>query len=208
MLIAGYDPGGNQGSGVAMLEVSDHARSFVLGNCLSVDEAVAWFKEKAHGRTINSAGIDSPLTWATGRSGWRPMDRFLRSLYPDVRTSVLCTNSSYGSMCIQGPAMALKLKATWKGIQLNETHPKLLCFALVRHTLPIRKDLADHFLGLFGMVIDREVDNEHQWDALVSASATWQGFAGLWRKDLMSEGQDLLFPVGTVSYFWPDLVAN
>jgi hypothetical protein len=43
--------------------------------------------------------------------------------------------------------------------------------------------------------------NEHEWDALLSAWATYQGITGRWTTDLMPEAVKALFPTGPEGKF-------
>ena len=175
----------------------------VTSTCDSVDEALDWFKDEVGESTVDAAGIDAPLSWATGRAGWRSMDIYLRKRYRPVQRSVLSINSAAGSMVVQGMAVALKLKKIWKGIRLNETHPKVLYYALTGHSYKYGQPMVRCLLGRFTPPLTVPITNEHEWDALFSAWATWQGLDGGWANNLMKEAKGLLFPAGPVSYFWP-----
>ena len=52
------------------------------------------------------------------------------------------------------------------------------------------------------------IRDEHQWNALISAWATWQGFSGKWIADLVADlgGTRLLLPIGQLSYYWPNII--
>ena len=50
-------------------------------------------------------GIDTLTKWATGKSGWRPADLWLRAKYPGVAFSIASPNSLYGSMTVGGMAV-------------------------------------------------------------------------------------------------------
>src|SRR5208283_143220 len=125
--------------------------------------------------------------------------------------SVQDSNSVAGSMALQGMAVAMRLRETWGSIRLNETHPKVLYHAL---THPRQKYeygpamiqwLLDQFQGTLSL--KKPISNEHEWDALLSAWATWKGITGVWQTDLMVSvptAERLLFPTGQVSYFWPE----
>ncbi len=45
----------------------------------------------------------------------------------------------------------------------------------------------------------------HEWDAAISAWATYQGLTGAWTMDLMvaAGSSSLLLPAGPVTYYWP-----
>jgi len=59
--------------------------------------------------------------------------------------------------------------------------------------------------GLLGTPI--ATDDEHQWDALISAWAAAQGLLGTWPIDLHAlppgQGERLVMPTGLTRYYWP-----
>lgn len=209
LLVLGYDPGGAGKNGVAALTMgAGRATSLAVATLDSVDEVVSWFEGAAQGSPPNGIGIDASLSWSTGPSGWRPMDTLLRRRYPKARNSVLSTSSAMGSMAVQGPACAMRLRGIWPTLLVNETHPKVLQVALRGSKPDFERDRAILVAWLesdlkFSLP---PVANEHEWDACLSAWATVQGLAGKWKVDLMKlEGtKDLLLPAGPVEYWWPD----
>jgi len=208
LLVLGYDPGGAGKNGVAALTMNGgRETSFTMATLDSVDEVVSWFKEAAKGTLPSGIGIDASLSWATGPSGWRPMDTFLRNRYPQARNSVLSTSSAMGSMAIQGPASALRLRGIWPSMVVNETHPKVVQVALRGSRPDFERDRATLVAWLEAdlAISLPPIANDHEWDAALSAWATFQGLAGKWTFDLMKlEGtSDLLLPAGPVVYWWP-----
>ena len=118
MIFLGFDPGGENSSGAALWRVG--AMPLTTSH-RSVDAAFDWFRATLRDQRPMAAGIDTLLCWQTGPGGWRAPDRLLRDKYPEVRNSVVAPNSLFGSMAIQGMAMALKLRKCWSDIKLNET---------------------------------------------------------------------------------------
>jgi hypothetical protein len=209
MLILGYDPGGKGANGVALLHVPEGGSSpeAWVHICNSVEQALAWVERKmSEGGwfCLDAAGIDTYLSWSTEPSGWRPMDIFLRQNYPRVEKSVFSSNSAYGSMAVQGMAMALRLRQLWPDIRLNETHPKVLYHALSGRMYSFGRVMTEWLLGQFAPPLSLIIYAQHQWDALLSTVATWKGIRELWTRDLM-EGHEncLLCPAGAVTYYWP-----
>ena len=90
--IFGYDPGGNGRNGVAALSVDDsyNPTKIIVQTQETVKDAIAWFSQFSNAVGI---GIDTLTKWATGTSGWRPADLWLRTKYPDAASSVVSPNS-------------------------------------------------------------------------------------------------------------------
>jgi hypothetical protein len=207
--ILGFDPGGK--SGVAILRVGGgEMPSLEWATVNSVDGARDWYQQRLHGSSPKGIGIDTPLCWETGPCGWRGPDRWLRDRYPAMLGSVLSTNSAYGAMVVQGMALALRLaERIGEEIALNETHPKVLHYALRKMPYPreafMPADAVGWLFSLIGIATAPPFSiTSDEWDAVISAWATYQGVAGCWRHDLMEEGTDPLFPAGRATYFWPE----
>jgi len=224
MIFLGYDPGGKRGNGAAFLKVSGSAVIMIETVTLdSVDKAMEWFRNKLQGSKPNGVGIDAFLSWSTGDSGWRPQDTWLRKKYQRVQKSVLSSNSTYGAMAVQGMAAAMRIRKCWPTMPINETHPKILHYALWKEKYPDKKTkwpksaLAKKTTKLLlnkmqSGLEDVVISSDHEWDALISAWATFMGYSGKWKTDLMeeltvSEGDSsLLFPAkkaGT-TFYWPE----
>jgi hypothetical protein len=201
----GFDPGGERGFGVAILYGTDAAAATVS----TVSDDMKWALSKCGMRQPIAAGIDTLLHWSDGPGGWRPADRKLRAAYPEAQSSVLSPNGLYGSMGIGGMALALRLRERWPTIILNETHPKVLGFALrhARHT-DVDPVAAIAWLAQYTGLDLTGVSTGHELDALISAWATREGSLRGWR-DLVPETEDrtLLFPAKKVTYLWPELPA-
>lgn len=201
MLFLGYDPGGLRAAGAAVVKAEGLRVTLVgVGTFDSVGEAVDFFTRTAGQGRVEAAGIDTYLSWATGECGWRAADRFLRENYPQVQGSVFSSNSASGSMAVQGMALALKLRQVWPHIILNETHPKVLYYALSGKKYKSGQGILDWLCERVDLA-GKRIQNEHEWDAVLSAWATAVAFAeeSGWQ-DLMDLPDDLLFPAGQVTY--------
>ncbi len=199
-LYLGFDPGGDRGFGAAVLcgiEVK-------VTTVSTVSEAIRWACASCGPICPKAAGIDTLLHWCDGPGGWRPADRELRAAYPEARSSVLSPNGLYGSMVVGGMALALRLRQRWPEIGLNETHPKLLGYALrrVRHTDGDPRAAISWLAQYAGLDLDGIVTG-HELDAILSAWATRAGLAGGWR-DLVRDDPNAIFPIENVSYLWPE----
>ena len=206
MMVIGYDPGGKKKNGVALLEANTKGLVEICAAVTDdVDGALAWLDRRLGRRPVKGAGIDTLLSWSTGPSGWRPMDKDLWLKYPKARKSILSSNSLYGAMGIQGMAMALKLRKKYGNLlQLNETHPKVLYHELNPKwksygDLDERNDWLKRKLSIKPFVPAKTDD---EWDAMISAWITWRGIRG-GANDLMEGRSELLFPAGRPTYFWP-----
>lgn len=203
-IVLGYDPGGKRSGGVALLFVEGGAaRAALMQTVDCVDDALAWFFGRLGNRVPDAIGIDGLMFWETGASGWRGPDEWLRKQFPVVANSIVAPHSLYGAMVIQGVTLARRLREKRPGIKINETHPKVLFHALTagRFRYSERPESwLPNWLKLPNMTRPR---NEHEWDALISAGATWQGISGRWTHDLALMGRSPVHPIGSVTYFWP-----
>ncbi|MQG75905.1 MAG: DUF429 domain-containing protein [SAR202 cluster bacterium] len=207
-IFIGYDPGGNGKHGVALLEVgSTDERKLKVYTGKYGFEVVDWIRDNCS-MTPMAIGIDTLLTWDLSTSGWRQADLALRERYPVVRSSVASPNSLYGSMSIQGAALALAIRALWPSIVITETHPKVLYHALSNHKHDWRNaatEMTGWLFQEFG-ILPMDIEDDHQWDAAISAVAAYQGYIGIWEMDLVSLADDFIFPVPETKYFWPETI--
>jgi membrane-associated phospholipid phosphatase len=200
----GFDPGGERSFGVASLRGSTVKSATVS----SVADAIGWALNECGSSEPVAAGIDTMLHWCDAAGGWRPADKSLRATYPGARSSILSPNGLYGSMGIGGMALALRLRQLWPNIRLNETHPKVLAFALrgERHRDADPKAAVAWFAQHSGLELTPEATG-HDFDAVLSAWATREGLSQGWT-DLVSDDPALLFPTGRVSYLWPEALVQ
>lgn len=215
-IILGFDPGGKGKSGksakngVAVLRFGNaEAAPVDWGTVTSVDAAVDWYVDRLNGSLPIAIGIDTPLSWETGPCGWRGPDCWLRQQYPAVAGSVVSTNSAYGAMVVQGVALALRLRQRFdKPLAVNETHPKVLYYALARANYPREPVMptaaCEWLFSIMGISSAKWGPmSSDEWDAVISAWAAWQGVVGCWKHDLMETSRNPLFPAGAATYFWP-----
>ncbi len=205
LVFLGYDPGGNGKHGVAALTVGSSTRRLEVGTASDGRAAIGWFRERC-ASPPRAIGVDTILSWELGPSGWRGADLALRERYPEVRNSVSSPNSLFGSMAIQGPAVVLALRRHWPDLEVTETHPKVVYFALAgtKYDWGSRRAMTDWLEAEFEVSVTAA--NEHEWDAALSAIAAWQGFSGVWKTDLMTLAREPILPVSGVKYFWPEVV--
>lgn len=198
----GFDPGGENRFGVAMIS----GRRISFETVSTIKEAVDWSVAACDGKEPNAAGIDTILHWGTGRSGYRSADLWLRESYPDAARSVMAPNSLYGAMTIGGVGLAIELKNRWPNLSLNETHPKVLYYALSGFQYP-RGNLTDACEWLarrarFELYHPRP--SEDEFDAILSAWATREALASAWI-DLAEVDDRHIYPISNVRYLWPAL---
>ncbi|SDD64645.1 DUF429 domain-containing protein [Rhodospira trueperi] len=212
-VFVGFDPGGK--SAVAVL-VAEHSalREARVATVDSVDDAMAWVRDQVGTGSIIAAGVDALLFWETKKSGWRGADRWLQNTYPDCRKSVICANSLYGAMAVQGMAFAMRLRQAFPDVALLETHPKVLYVAKARARYPRdwpdsldARKASDWLRGELGLKEKAlSFASDHEWDAALSAWVAWSHTTRPWPRDLVSESpdrSDILMPAGPVDYPWP-----
>ncbi len=109
---------------------------------------------------------------------------------------------------MNGMAVLSMLRADDPSLQVTETHPKVLYYAIAKEkyrystaTLHMN-DWLSQLIGL--KAIPR---NDHEWDALFSVHALHMGIEGVWDNDLHQlspdEKEALVHPCGTTNYWWP-----
>lgn len=205
--IAGYDPGGNQSHGFAILEIENGiCTNLTIETLTTADDVIAELDKL--GNDLKGIGIDTLAAWSAGISGWRSADIWLRESYPDVRNSIVSPNGLYGSMALNGMMVLHEIRKSNPLIQVTETHPKVLYWALTqnRYSYSEQCKLMDEFLGKT-LNCTIETKDDHQWDAAISAVAALRGISGEWSHDLFHEKNSdvgrLIFPVGETKYWWP-----
>jgi hypothetical protein len=205
LTVLGYDPGGSRSHGVAILCLD--AGGVLTGKVATlrnVHEVFTWFRDGC-AEAPHAVGIDTLLAWPTqSNAGWRCVDSHLRETYPAVANSVVAANSLYGAMCLNGMAPALKLQQKWPNIILNETHPKVLYYALTGRRYSFSADMNEWLCESMHAGNDAQIRNEHEWDALISAWFTLRSATSSSPRDLFTEfhAEELVCPVKDAHYFW------
>ena len=164
-------------------------------------EAVAWVR----GLNVSplGVGIDAPLWWSSGLSGWRHADRWLICQYPKAKKTVMPINSIRGALLVQGFLFAVEMRRRLPKLPVTEAHPKLLLHARQREFGALAQD--------FGLTVDPQImreDNDDRRDAILAALAAREGFSGNWARDLAGlpsmDGEQI--PSGRqltpVNYWW------
>ena len=203
MVIVGFDPGGE--SGIAIIDYSNSLRISIRVNTVdSVDNALNWINGQKY-INIDALGVDTLLSWSQYKRGWRPMDLYLKHYYPAITNSIVAQNSLYGAMAVQGMAMAIELKKQHDKILLNETHPKVQYYDLTNQQYSYGGNSANMNSWLLGNIGVQNViiNNEHEWDALFSAWATYMGITKAWNHNLVLPYKNLIMPAGESYYYWP-----
>ena len=204
--VLGYDPGGNGRHGLARLDIVEGTPR---GLTVSTYETVEAVLDATEADTPLAVGVDTLTCWGTGRSGWRPADRWLRLAYPAATRSVASPNSLFGSMSLGGMAILLALRARDPTVLVTETHPKVLYRALWGRHYDYRAEARamDQDLGA-RLGVDVRTRNDHEWDAAISALAAWHALRDDWLRDLhqlpLDEGERLVMPCGPTRYVWPE----
>jgi hypothetical protein len=156
----------------------------------SVKAALNWYDRELKDDRPDAAGIDTLMYWEIGPAGWRAADIWLRERYPAVRDGVM--------------AMAMCLRKSWPEIALNETHPKVLYYALAQHHYAWGEGMVTWLRNAVHCVSGPDIANDHEWDALISAWATRCGISREWSHDLKAHSREPLEPAGPVTYWWPE----
>ena len=197
----GFDPGGQ--IGVALFTV-ENGQCHCATDCVdSVERALACATSLLNSRTPNAAGLDALLYWETTKSGWRQADHWLREKYPTVRNSILSSNSMAGSMAVQGMSLAMLLRQRWRQIELIETHPKVLYYALAKRKYKWPLGMRAWLLNEMNCV-SIDIANDHCFDAALSAWAAFKGHTRCWNRDLRALSDAPIEPSGPCAFWWPE----
>ena len=205
--IIGYDPGGDKHHGLTRLVLKNG--SIHEGTTKTLDNAEQVIKIAQEQRSLVAVGVDTLTCWSTGKSGWRPADRWLRQKYREVRKSIVSPNGLYGSMILNGMALLVSLRNQRPDLFITETHPKVLFWFLKREKYDYenKKALMDKTL-VTNLGVRISPANNHEWDSAISAFAALQSVMGIWKHDLhempMAGEERLVSPCGATHYFWPE----
>jgi hypothetical protein len=208
LVVLGYDPGGRGSHGAAVVSRDSDGRlnvKVVTKN--SVAEILTWFTDQCLTGPI-AAGIDTLLSWPIqDEAGWRAIDSYLRETYPLVAKSVISANGLYGAMCLNGMSLAMKLRERWPHIILNETHPKVLYYALSNRKHRYDDWMVTWLQNEMNLNGQLQVSNDNEWDAAISAWYTLVSIEQESSRDLVDEFQadNAIYPVGKVHFYWPNL---
>jgi hypothetical protein len=100
----GFDPGGKNGYGVAMLV----GREVTTNTVSTVADALSWAVSQCGTSVPAATGVDTLLHWCDEPCGWRPADRWLWTTYPKSALSIAAANSLYRAIGVRGMALAVR----------------------------------------------------------------------------------------------------
>lgn len=224
--IIGYDPGGNNRHGVAIVSVSIERgrwmpRSLELKTLQTAQSVIELISSSAPEGDLLAVGIDTLTAWSGSKSGWRPADQWLRKTYCEVMASVDNPNHINGSMCLNGALILhfLKQRTDGMAIEVTEAHPKVLYYALTKKRHPWsnnqaiseRKNSAELLMKAMKLDIDKRIvsallDSDHNFDALLGALTALNGLNREWTNDLHNCAS-IIHPFGVTHYWWPPELA-
>jgi predicted nuclease with RNAse H fold len=204
--ILGYDPGGNSSHGVAVAKFNDGTLINIEIQTLSTAESVIEYAETI--QDLKIIGVDTLTLWSTGKSGWRPADRWLKLKYKEITHSISSANSLFSSMSLNGMSVLVSLRAKFPELEITETHPKVLFYELskTKYDYVTNSKAMDELLGeLLNSPIATK--NDHEWDAIISVYAAFMAQTGHWTNNLHSLPTDsnerLIRVCSESSYWWP-----
>ncbi len=165
-LIVGYDPGGNDAHGVALLALDKGRTADVTTKTFATTEAVIEYVECL--APLLALGVDTLTCWSTGGGGWRPADRWLRQKYAPVHKSVMTPNGLAGSMGLNGMSLLLAARARNPNVVVVETHPKVLYWALRQKKYNYESEKTEMERVLCqSHEVTVSTANEHEWDGAI-----------------------------------------
>ena len=205
--LIGYDPGGNACHGLAVLTLdSGIATNLDITTQATAATVLEMIKNTP---ALLGLGVDTLSCWHTGPSGWRPADLWLRQRCKPVSNSVMSPNGLAGSMGLNGMSVLIESRSQSGALPISETHPKVLYYALsnIKYDYAANARAMDAFLSQ-RLSIPVETQNDHEWDAVLSAYALLMGLSGQWAHDLHTLADDLpghaVHPCGPTHYWWPE----
>lgn len=207
--IIGYDPGGDKNHGLTRLVLKNG--SIQEGTTETLDNAEQVIKIAQEQRSLIAVGVDTLTCWSTGKSSWRPADRWLMEKYKEreIKNSIVSPNSLRGAMALNGMALLVSLRNKRPELFITETHPKVLFWFLEREKYDYenKKKLMDKTL-MKNIGVRISPTNNHEWDSAISAFAALQSVKGIWKHDLhempIAGEERLVSPCGATHYFWPE----
>lgn len=194
----GADPGGDGCFGVAILGGDGRCHTYSVGY---VDAAIEGVCRHVHSAPAG-VGIDAPLWWSSGPAGRRKADEWIREQYGLPPREVQAVNSMWGAALAQGMMFVARMRQTFPGVRITETHPKAVLKALGQQRWT-------EYFGPIPTEIRVDSEPDHERDALISAVAAREGFEGRWKRNLAldrhpSEQHPGEYWLAPVNYFWPD----
>jgi hypothetical protein len=157
----GFDPGGKNAFGWAVLEVLDgNLRYLSSGTCSDARSAFDSVTLPG-GATPGAVGVDSPLYWEAGQE--RQADKDIREALRKAgkpTSTVIHVNSLRGACLVQGALVANFAAEAWPDTRITEAHPKALVHLWPETTAFITS-------------LPSRVKNEHEIDAAIAAYSAY-----------------------------------
>jgi hypothetical protein len=194
MMFAGFDPGGEQAFGWAVLKATPQGLRFVAGGTVTGAPTALSQASVVLLEGPTAIGIDAPLFWVP--EGDRNADTLVRRLVCSAggqSGTVSHVNSLRGACLVQGVLIARLSHTHWPSARMTEAHPK----ALLRVAAAARA-----FVG----APELQAVSEHVRDAALGAYAAHALVAQCagWH-DLATQERARFFPGGTeVAYWFPN----
>ena len=192
MQFVGFDPGGINAFGWAVLESTLQSLRFVCaGTRTGVAEVITEALKVLKGPPAG-VGIDAPLFWTP--EGDRAADHVVRALV--IATgghggTVMAVNSLVGACLVQGVLVAMRAHELWPETQITEAHPTAL----------LRVCSAAHaFVDGMPELAAQDTHARHAALAAYSAYAFVTKTAG-WH-DLAAQEAAPYFPGGSAVAYW------
>ena len=195
----GADPGGRRNFGLAFLDVDAVLRCATVS---SVEEAVECIFDNGEPLGL---GIDAPLWWSSDEAGNRMADEKVRNAVRGKCKSpsgtVQSLNSLRGAALIGGALLAFRVRQEFPCVQITESHPKALLYAL---------QIGDAgFAERFRIPPTWDKENDHERDAAIAAVCAREGFEKRWKTDLARQRHRFEMDpqdcwLQRVHYFWPE----
>lgn len=194
-LFFGFDPGGQNNFGWAVLEMgnSDQAKILDKGTVSDAQQAISEALRAAESVAPKGVGIDAPLHWTL--NGSRQVDQYLRSKIKGAGR-VQQVNSLRGACLVQGVLAAKIIRARYPNIPITETHPKAL-WEIWEH--------AQFFAEKHCEAYNVNPQCQHESDAILSAYCAWNMAIKNenWEDLLINrESGEYFFPAGSPSIYW------
>jgi hypothetical protein len=193
MYVVGFDPGGANAFGWAVISGPYAEPTFIAGGVTSgasnaIRHAASYLQQPP-----GAVGIDAPLFWST--KGDRQADRFVRAQIRAVgghNGMVGHVNSLKGACLVEGLIAAQIAQTLWPNTRITEAHPKALL-------------LISDKAKLFAARPELQGDGHHIRDAALGALASLAMIeqSSGWH-DLAALEPERLEPLGTsVAYWFP-----
>lgn len=181
--VVGFDPGGKNAFGWAVLAYADNQLTFIAsGICSDARDSLNSAAGKCPSDPI-AVGIDAPLIWS--ESGDRQCDRFVRGLVlrktastgKRAGSTVSHVNSLRGACLVQGILVAAFSAKKWPSAKITEAHPKALRWILPEVPLP-------------SSCPEGLIEKDHELDAVIAAYTAFhyaketEGWSNLYKKEI------------------------